>query len=82
MKDLPYFKTSIFLHVDDDLDSESVDFEITNDDCFTISRQDTPACNTNPEKFIEISGFSVDFSINEAIRLRDFLNHALPSIIL
>lgn len=76
-KYLPYFQTSIFLKANG-ADTEPVDFIINNDDCFEIKREETFGCDENPEEFPEIEGFYVAFSIDEAIRLRDFLNHALP----
>lgn len=78
MTDLPYEKISTYLFVEDDLDSSTLDFEMT-DDGLTISREKTIACSKNPEQFPEIEGFELEFSIKSAIRLRNFLNHALPA---
>ena len=78
MKELTYNKISFELDVDDNLDSEPVEFEISSDEGFKISRNITNACMTNPDEYPEIPGFSVEFTMGDAIRLRDFLNFAFP----
>jgi hypothetical protein len=74
MTELPYFKISTLLHVDDGLDAAPVDIEIIPDDQMTISREHTPADG----EFPDVPGFEVCFSIEAAKELRDFLNYALP----
>ncbi len=78
MTELPYFDTSLILKVDDYKDSEGVCFKMMNDGIFEISRETTYWCDKNPEKFPEIPGFELYFTLDEALKLRDFLNHALP----
>lgn len=48
MADYPYFKISTWLHVEDGLDAETVDFEIIPEEGLRISRDKTPACNKKP----------------------------------
>lgn len=77
MADYPYFKISTWLYVEDDLDTETVDFEIIPEEGLIISRDKTPECSKNPDKFPEVPEIELVFSMASARQLRDFLNHAL-----
>lgn len=69
---LPYYEIRLLLATLGGTTDESVEFEL-NDDELYIKRKAQPALNGYPE----VPEVFLNFTIDQAVELRDFLNFAL-----
>ena len=77
-KNMPYFKTSLWLGpLDNYLDP--VNFQISEEDGFLIWREASPPGADEHGGYPGQPGFDVSLELEDAMKLRDFLNHALPT---
>lgn len=74
MHKLPYFNILIWLTPSRGNIDEMVSFELSDDE-FAIQRGFIPSDSDGNNGVSEVS---LSFNVNEAIKLRDFLNFALP----
>ena len=76
MKDLPYYTITSFLFTVGDDDADSVDIALDFSE-LTFKREAYPKCKE--KGLAAIPKVELTFPIEEAIKLRDFLNFALPA---